>query len=93
MILVGDFSEEAVRCFQRLSELDPNSSHAHFGLGIKACQDKKYEDALKSIGLGELYTKICRIHCCLVFQFGAKLMKVKLEKNVSFRPEVMYIIM
>jgi len=56
MILVGDFSEEAVRCFQRLSEMDPNSSHAHFGLGIKACQDKKYEDALKSIGLGELYT-------------------------------------
>lgn len=53
MILVGDCSEEAVRCFNRLSELDPNNSHAHFGLGIKACQDKKYEDAIKSIGLGE----------------------------------------
>ncbi|XP_048045136.1 tetratricopeptide repeat protein 37 [Megalobrama amblycephala] len=48
----GDCNEEAVCCFNRLSELDPNNSHAHFGLGIKACQDKKYEDAIKSIGLG-----------------------------------------
>lgn len=53
MMLVGDCNEEAVCCFNRLSELDPNNSHAHFGLGIKACQDKKYEDAIKSIGLGE----------------------------------------
>uniref|UniRef100_A0A671QPP2 Tetratricopeptide repeat protein 37-like n=1 Tax=Sinocyclocheilus anshuiensis TaxID=1608454 RepID=A0A671QPP2_9TELE len=44
--------EEAVCCFSRLSELDPNNSQAHFGLGIKACQDKKYEDAIKSISLG-----------------------------------------
>uniref|UniRef100_A0A673LBR1 Tetratricopeptide repeat protein 37-like n=1 Tax=Sinocyclocheilus rhinocerous TaxID=307959 RepID=A0A673LBR1_9TELE len=43
--------EEAVCCFSRLSELDPNNSQAHFGLGIKACQDKKYEDAIKSISL------------------------------------------
>ncbi|RXN21205.1 tetratricopeptide repeat 37 [Labeo rohita] len=48
----SDCSEEAVGCFSRLSELDPNNSHAHFGLGIKACQDKKYEDAIKSISLG-----------------------------------------
>lgn len=53
MMLVGDCNEEAVCCFNRLSELDPNNSLAHFGLGIKACQDKKYEDAIKSIGLGE----------------------------------------
>ncbi|KAI2664424.1 Tetratricopeptide repeat protein 37 [Labeo rohita] len=51
-IRTGDCSEEAVGCFSRLSELDPNNSHAHFGLGIKACQDKKYEDAIKSISLG-----------------------------------------
>uniref|UniRef100_A0A673LL25 Tetratricopeptide repeat protein 37-like n=1 Tax=Sinocyclocheilus rhinocerous TaxID=307959 RepID=A0A673LL25_9TELE len=48
-IRTGDCSEEAVCCFSRLSELDPNNSQAHFGLGIKACQDKKYEDAIKSI--------------------------------------------
>uniref|UniRef100_A0A8C1D2Y9 SKI3 subunit of superkiller complex n=1 Tax=Cyprinus carpio carpio TaxID=630221 RepID=A0A8C1D2Y9_CYPCA len=45
-------NEEAVCCFSRLSELDPNNSQAHFGLGIKACQDKKYEDAIKRISLG-----------------------------------------
>lgn len=67
MILVGDYSEEAVRCFHRLSELDPNSSHAHFGLGIKACQDKKYEDAIKSIGLGEF---INIIQNSLLFRFS-----------------------
>uniref|UniRef100_A0A9J8A6G4 SKI3 subunit of superkiller complex n=1 Tax=Cyprinus carpio carpio TaxID=630221 RepID=A0A9J8A6G4_CYPCA len=44
-------NEEAVCCFSRLSELDPNNSQAHFGLGIKACQDKKYEDAIKRISL------------------------------------------
>uniref|UniRef100_A0A8C2HQ09 Tetratricopeptide repeat domain 37 n=1 Tax=Cyprinus carpio TaxID=7962 RepID=A0A8C2HQ09_CYPCA len=57
-IRTGQFSEEAVRCFSRLSELDPNNSHAHFGLGIKACQDKKYEDAIKSISLGEFINTI-----------------------------------
>ncbi|KTF78819.1 hypothetical protein cypCar_00026243 [Cyprinus carpio] len=51
-IRTGDCSEEAVCCFSRLSELDPNNSQAHFGLGIKACQDKKYEDAIKRISLG-----------------------------------------
>uniref|UniRef100_A0A673LD49 Tetratricopeptide repeat protein 37-like n=1 Tax=Sinocyclocheilus rhinocerous TaxID=307959 RepID=A0A673LD49_9TELE len=50
-IRTGQFS---VCCFSRLSELDPNNSQAHFGLGIKACQDKKYEDAIKSISLAEL---------------------------------------
>lgn len=77
MILVGDCSEEAVRCFHRLSELDPNSSHAHFGLGIKACQDKKYEDALKSIGLGEFIN----IQNSLLFRFpiwSTKVIKVSL---------------
>uniref|UniRef100_A0A672M7X6 SKI3 subunit of superkiller complex n=1 Tax=Sinocyclocheilus grahami TaxID=75366 RepID=A0A672M7X6_SINGR len=47
-------SENYIRTGQfcyRLSELDPNNSQAHFGLGIKACQDKKYEDAIKSISL------------------------------------------
>lgn len=40
--------------FRRLSELDPNSSVAHFGLGVKALREKRYEDAIKSIRLGEL---------------------------------------
>ncbi|XP_051981305.1 tetratricopeptide repeat protein 37 [Xyrauchen texanus] len=51
-IKTGDCSEEAIHCFSRLSELDPNNSLTHFGLGIKAFQEKKYEDAIKNISLG-----------------------------------------
>ncbi|KAI5613252.1 tetratricopeptide repeat protein 37 [Silurus asotus] len=49
---LDDCSEEAVKVYTRLLELDPANSLAHFGLGKKALQDKKYEDALKSFGLG-----------------------------------------
>ncbi|XP_027001415.1 tetratricopeptide repeat protein 37 [Tachysurus fulvidraco] len=51
-LLLDDCSEEAVGCYTRLLELDAVSSLAHFGLGKKALQDKKYEDACKSFGLG-----------------------------------------
>ncbi|XP_051518689.1 tetratricopeptide repeat protein 37 [Myxocyprinus asiaticus] len=51
-IKTGNCSEEAISCFSRLSELDPNNSLAQFGIGIKALQDKKYEDAIKNISLG-----------------------------------------
>lgn len=51
-LMVDDCSEEAVGCYTRLLELDAVSSLAHFGLGKKALQDKKYEDAFKSFGLG-----------------------------------------
>lgn len=50
--VAGDCSEDAVMCYARLLELDPASSLAQFGLGVKALQDKKYEDAIKSFGLG-----------------------------------------
>ncbi|XP_046697752.1 tetratricopeptide repeat protein 37 isoform X2 [Silurus meridionalis] len=49
---LDDCSEEAVKVYTRLLELDPVNSLAHFGLGKKALQDKKYEDAIKSFGLG-----------------------------------------
>ncbi|KAI4898343.1 hypothetical protein NFI96_024563 [Prochilodus magdalenae] len=52
-LLSDDCSEDAVKCYTRLLELDPVNSLAHFGLGIKALQDKKYEDAVKSICLGQ----------------------------------------
>lgn len=86
MILVGDCSEEAVRCFNRLSELDPNNSHAHFGLGIKACQDKKYEDAIKTISLGEFINTIENLQMFSdLLQYGWRLSKFfkLLDKNVS----------
>lgn len=86
MILVGDCCEEAVHCFSRLSELDPNSSHAHFGLGIKASQDKKYEDAIKSISLGEFINTIENLQMFSdLLQYGWRLSKFfkLLDKNVS----------
>uniref|UniRef100_A0A9R1SH51 SKI3 subunit of superkiller complex n=2 Tax=Cyprinus carpio TaxID=7962 RepID=A0A9R1SH51_CYPCA len=87
-IRTGQFSEEAVRCFSRLSELDPNNSHAHFGLGIKACQDKKYEDAIKSISLGEFINTIKNSQMFSdLLQYGWRLSKFfKLEE--CFRPEI-----
>ncbi|XP_073716319.1 superkiller complex protein 3 [Misgurnus anguillicaudatus] len=56
----GDCSEEAFHCFSRLSELDPGNSVAHFGLGVKALLEKKYEDAIRSISLG------LKQRCCSV---------------------------
>uniref|UniRef100_A0AAR2JYH8 Tetratricopeptide repeat domain 37 n=1 Tax=Pygocentrus nattereri TaxID=42514 RepID=A0AAR2JYH8_PYGNA len=50
--LISGVVEDAVSCYTRLLELDPASSLAHFGLGVKALKDKKYEDAVKSLGLG-----------------------------------------
>uniref|UniRef100_A0A671KUC6 Tetratricopeptide repeat protein 37-like n=1 Tax=Sinocyclocheilus anshuiensis TaxID=1608454 RepID=A0A671KUC6_9TELE len=85
-IRTGQFSEEAACCFSRLSELDPNNSHAHFGLGIKACQDKKYEDAIKSISLGEFINTIKNSQMFSdLLQYGWRLsMFFKLlDKNVS----------
>uniref|UniRef100_A0A671KS57 Tetratricopeptide repeat protein 37-like n=1 Tax=Sinocyclocheilus anshuiensis TaxID=1608454 RepID=A0A671KS57_9TELE len=83
---LSDCSEEAACCFSRLSELDPNNSHAHFGLGIKACQDKKYEDAIKSISLGEFINTIKNSQMFSdLLQYGWRLsMFFKLlDKNVS----------
>ncbi|KAM9446217.1 superkiller complex protein 3 [Clarias gariepinus] len=51
-LMLDDCSEEAVRCFTHLLELDPVSSLGHFGLGKKALLEKKYEDAVNSFGLG-----------------------------------------
>uniref|UniRef100_A0A671KQG0 Tetratricopeptide repeat protein 37-like n=1 Tax=Sinocyclocheilus anshuiensis TaxID=1608454 RepID=A0A671KQG0_9TELE len=87
-IRTGQFrsNEEAACCFSRLSELDPNNSHAHFGLGIKACQDKKYEDAIKSISLGEFINTIKNSQMFSdLLQYGWRLsMFFKLlDKNVS----------
>uniref|UniRef100_A0A8C2HR42 Tetratricopeptide repeat domain 37 n=1 Tax=Cyprinus carpio TaxID=7962 RepID=A0A8C2HR42_CYPCA len=78
-----------VKCW--MAKLDPNNSHAHFGLGIKACQDKKYEDAIKSISLGEFINTIKNSQMFSdLLQYGWRLSKFfKLEE--CFRPEVKYI--
>uniref|UniRef100_A0AAR2J8L1 Tetratricopeptide repeat domain 37 n=1 Tax=Pygocentrus nattereri TaxID=42514 RepID=A0AAR2J8L1_PYGNA len=61
-LISDDCSEDAVSCYTRLLELDPASSLAHFGLGVKALKDKKYEDAVKSLGLGRHFTFMSLIY-------------------------------
>lgn len=51
--LAGPCSEEAVGCFRRLLELDAGSGPALLGLGVRALEEKKYEDAIKSLSQGE----------------------------------------
>lgn len=51
--LAGPCSEEAEGCFRRLLELDAGSGPALLGLGVKALEEKKYEDAIKSLSQGE----------------------------------------
>lgn len=51
--LAGTCSEEAVDCFRRLLELDAGSGPALLCLGVKALEEKKYEDATKSLSQGE----------------------------------------
>uniref|UniRef100_A0A4W4G1A2 Tetratricopeptide repeat domain 37 n=1 Tax=Electrophorus electricus TaxID=8005 RepID=A0A4W4G1A2_ELEEL len=88
-LISGDCSEDAVSSYTRLLEMDPVNSLAHFGLGVKALQEKKYEDAVKSFCLG-----ICVFLCVCVRASGLKgsvghadewtqkLLRVKLEALV-----------
>uniref|UniRef100_A0A4W3JSB0 SKI3 subunit of superkiller complex n=1 Tax=Callorhinchus milii TaxID=7868 RepID=A0A4W3JSB0_CALMI len=41
-----------VECFTRLNKMEPNNGPSLIGLGIKAMQEKKYEEAAKSITEG-----------------------------------------
>uniref|UniRef100_A0A4W4FXS4 Tetratricopeptide repeat domain 37 n=1 Tax=Electrophorus electricus TaxID=8005 RepID=A0A4W4FXS4_ELEEL len=72
-LISGDCSEDAVSSYTRLLEMDPVNSLAHFGLGVKALQEKKYEDAVKSFCLG---------HVGHADEWTQKLLRVKLEALV-----------
>nr|XP_046243032.1 tetratricopeptide repeat protein 37 isoform X2 [Scatophagus argus] len=48
----GVQSEDAVSCFSRLLDLDPNSGLGHMGLGTKAVQEGRYKDAIKDLEQG-----------------------------------------
>uniref|UniRef100_A0A4W4G0A7 Tetratricopeptide repeat domain 37 n=1 Tax=Electrophorus electricus TaxID=8005 RepID=A0A4W4G0A7_ELEEL len=82
-LISGDCSEDAVSSYTRLLEMDPVNSLAHFGLGVKALQEKKYEDAVKSFCLGQ-----CEVYAWLKGSVGhadewtQKLLRVKLEALV-----------
>ncbi|KAJ8414949.1 hypothetical protein AAFF_G00024720 [Aldrovandia affinis] len=45
-------SEEAAQCFMRLLEADADSGPGHIGLGVKALEEGKYEEAVKSLAVG-----------------------------------------
>lgn len=49
----GNTHEEAVGCFSRLLDLAPNNGLGHLGLGTKALQEGKYEDAIKDLAQGQ----------------------------------------
>uniref|UniRef100_A0A4W3JSC2 SKI3 subunit of superkiller complex n=1 Tax=Callorhinchus milii TaxID=7868 RepID=A0A4W3JSC2_CALMI len=52
-------SEEAVECFTRLNKMEPNNGPSLIGLGIKAMQEKKYEEACCCVsGLKEAHSAI-----------------------------------
>ncbi|XP_028270301.1 tetratricopeptide repeat protein 37 [Parambassis ranga] len=51
-IKTGNTHEEAVSCFSRLLDLAPNNGLGHLGLGTKALQEGKYEDAIKDLAQG-----------------------------------------
>ncbi|XP_076854203.1 tetratricopeptide repeat protein 37 isoform X2 [Brachyhypopomus gauderio] len=63
-LALGDCGEAAVCCYTRLLEMDPVSSVGHFGLGVKALQDKKYEDAVKNFchGLGRMWSSVLGLY-------------------------------
>ncbi|XP_067838960.1 superkiller complex protein 3 isoform X2 [Heptranchias perlo] len=46
------FSEEAMQCFTRLNKMDPTNGPGLIGLGIKAMQEKRYEEAAKNLTEG-----------------------------------------
>lgn len=48
----GVQNEDAVSCFSRLLSLAPNSGLGHLGLGTKALQEGRYEDAIKDLAQG-----------------------------------------
>ncbi|XP_034025931.1 tetratricopeptide repeat protein 37 isoform X2 [Thalassophryne amazonica] len=48
----GIQTEDAVSCYSRLLDLVPNSGLGHMGLGTKALQDGRYEDAIKDLAQG-----------------------------------------
>ncbi|XP_026862025.2 tetratricopeptide repeat protein 37 [Electrophorus electricus] len=74
-LISGDCSEDAVSSYTRLLEMDPVNSLAHFGLGVKALQEKKYEDAVKSFCLG-----LRRTRSSVIGLYNLALAELKMHK-------------
>ncbi|RVE68406.1 hypothetical protein OJAV_G00090930 [Oryzias javanicus] len=48
----GNMDENAVSCFSRLQDLAPNNGLSHLGLGAKALQEGRYNDAINDLSKG-----------------------------------------
>lgn len=48
----GILNDEAVSCFTRLHDVNPNSGLAYLGLGTKALHEEKYKDAITNLVQG-----------------------------------------
>ncbi|XP_067087344.1 superkiller complex protein 3 [Osmerus mordax] len=57
----GVLGEDAGRWFDRLSELDPGSGLGHLGVGIRALEEGKCEDAVKSLAQGLKKMRSCTV--------------------------------
>ncbi|NWH75124.1 TTC37 protein, partial [Piaya cayana] len=55
----GTLSEEALRCFSKLSDMDASSGPGIIGFGIKCLQEKKYKEAVNSLTEGLQKTDQC----------------------------------
>lgn len=51
--MAGVCTEGAARCFARLLEMDADSGPAHIGLGVKALEEGRYEEAVRNLATGE----------------------------------------
>lgn len=49
----GDLSDSSVSFFSRLLDLNSNSGLGHLGLGTKALQEGRYQDAIKDLSQGQ----------------------------------------
>ncbi|XP_062310352.1 superkiller complex protein 3 [Osmerus eperlanus] len=57
----GVLGEDAGRWFDRLSELDPGSGLGHLGVGIRALEEGKCEDAVKNLAQGLKKMRSCTV--------------------------------
>lgn len=53
LLIPGSLTDEGEQYCCRLVEMDPQSGAGLIGLGIKALQDKKYEDAVRNLTEGK----------------------------------------
>uniref|UniRef100_A0A8C5NI17 Tetratricopeptide repeat domain 37 n=1 Tax=Gouania willdenowi TaxID=441366 RepID=A0A8C5NI17_GOUWI len=57
-LTTGNMTEDAVSCFSQLLELSPNNGLGHLGLGTKALEESRFEDAIKSLTQGLKKTRL-----------------------------------